>query len=100
MFNGIVKNTGLIQRIKKNKKSMSITVQSNIKIEKNMLGSSISCDGVCLTLTKKKNNFLTFYLSQETIKRSKFSKARRKKNKYRKSLKVGDEISGVILKDT
>ena len=57
MFNGIVKNTGLIKKIKKNTKSMSITVQSNIKIEKNMLGSSISCDGVCLTLTKKKISF-------------------------------------------
>ena len=95
MFNGIVKNTGLIQRIKKNTKSMSITVQSNIKIEKNMLGSSISCDGVCLTLIKKKNNFLTFYLSQETIKRSNFSKAHvGRKINIEKSLKFGDEISG------
>ncbi len=95
MFNGIVKNTGLIKKIKKNTKSMSITVQSNIKIEKNMLGSSISCDGVCLTLTKKKNKFLTFYLSQETIKRSNFSKAYVGRNiNIEKSLKFGDEISG------
>ena len=41
-----------------------------------MLGSSISCNGVCLTLTAIKKNLFTFYLSQETIKRSNFSKSK------------------------
>jgi len=54
MFNGIIKNTGIIKYIKKNSKSMDLTIKSNLKIKKNMLGTSISCDGVCLTLSKKK----------------------------------------------
>ena len=58
MFNGIIKNTGTIKNIKKNLNSIYLTIESNIKINKNMIGSSISCDGVCLTLTSKKNNFL------------------------------------------
>ena len=74
MFNGIIKNTGIVKYIKKNIKSMNITVYTDLKIGNNMLGSSISCDGVCLTLISKKNKLLTFYLSQETIMRSNFSK--------------------------
>ena len=95
MFNGIIKNTGIIKYIKKNSKSMNLTIKSNLKIKKNMLGTSISCDGVCLTLTSKKSNYLTFYLSQETINRSNFSKAKIGKIvNLEKSLNHGDEISG------
>ncbi len=95
MFNGIIKNTGIIKYIKKNSKSMNLTIKSNLNIKKNMLGTSISCDGVCLTLTSKKSNYLTFYLSQETINRSNFSKAKIGKIvNLEKSLNHGDEISG------
>ena len=76
MFNGIIKNTGVIMNIKRNTNSMIIKVKSDLKIRKNMSGSSISCNGVCLTLTAIKKNLLTFYLSQETIKRSNFSKSK------------------------
>ncbi len=95
MFNGIIKNTGLIKQIDKNKKSKVIYVQSSLKINKNAIGSSISCDGVCLTLISKINKILKFYLSQETINRSNFSKAKIGKIiNLEKSLKFGDEISG------
>ena len=95
MFNGIIKNTGLITNIKKSKKSMILSIESSIKIKKNMIGSSISCDGVCLTLISKKNKILSFYLSYETIKRSNFSKVKVGKIiNLEKSLKFGDEVSG------
>ena len=60
MFNGIIRNTGIIKYIRKSKNSIDLTLQSKIKIKKNMLGSSISCDGVCLTLTSIKKNLFTF----------------------------------------
>ena len=95
MFNGIIKNTGAVKEIKKSSNSMEITVDSNLRIKKNMLGSSISCDGVCLTLIKKKKNSLTFYLSKETINRSNFSKVKTGQIiNMEKSLKFGDEVSG------
>ena len=95
MFNGIIKNTGIIKNIKKNKKSMILSIHSNLNLKKSSLGDSISCDGVCLTLTSKRNKFLTFYLSNETIKRSNFSKVKigRIVN-LEKSLNYGDNISG------
>ena len=58
MFNGLIKNTGTIKNIKRKKKSMYITVMSNINVKKNMIGTSISCNGVCLTLTSKKNKLM------------------------------------------
>ncbi len=95
MFNGIIKNTGTIKNIKKNKKSMMLSIYSNLKLNNNSLGDSISCDGVCLTLTSKKNKILTFYLSDETIKRSNFSKIKIGKIvNMEKSLKYGEIVSG------
>ena len=95
MFNGIIKNTGTIKNIKKGKKSMMLSIYSNLKLKKNSLGDSISCDGVCLTLTSKKNKMLTFYLSDETIKRSNFSQIKIGKIvNMEKSLKYGEIVSG------
>ena len=68
MFNGIIKNTGVIMNIKKNANSMIIKVKSDLKIGKKMLGSSISCNGVCLTLTALKKNLLTFYYLRKPLK--------------------------------
>ena len=94
MFNGIVKNTGLIKKINRNKRSMIISVLSNLKVNKTAIGSSISCNGVCLTLISKINRLLKFYLSQETINRSNFSKIKVGNIiNLEKSLKFGDEIS-------
>ena len=95
MFNGIIKNTGTIKNIKKGKKSMMLSIYSNLKLNKNSLGDSISCNGVCLTLTSKKNKMLTFYLSDETIKRSNFSQIKIGKIvNMEKSLKYGEIVSG------
>jgi len=95
MFNGIIKSTGTIKNIKKGKKSMMLSIYSNLKLKKNSLGDSISCDGVCLTLTSKKNKMLTFYLSDETIKRSNFSQIKIGKIvNMEKSLKYGEIVSG------
>ena len=95
MFNGIIKSTGTIKNIKKGKKSMILSIYSNLQLKKNSLGDSISCDGVCLTLTSKKNKILTFYLSNETIKRSNFSQIEIGKIvNLEKSLKYGEIVSG------
>tara|TARA_X000000368_G_C22965072_1_gene682770 strand:- start:368 stop:952 length:585 start_codon:yes stop_codon:yes gene_type:complete len=95
MFGGIIKNIGVIKYIQKNKKSMILGIKSNISVNNKMIGSSISCDGVCLTLTSYKNKILNFYLSNETIDRSNFSKVKIGKIvNLEKSLKYGDEIAG------
>ncbi len=82
MFNGIILNKGTIKSIKKKSKSILIGIRSNLKIKKEELGSSISCNGVCLTLVKIDKKIIYFYISIETIRRSNFSK-----------IKIGDEVN-------
>ena len=72
MFNGIIFNTCRIKSIKKNKKSILIEMQNKPKIQKKDLGSSIACNGVCLTVFKIKNNSIFFYISNETLKKTNF----------------------------
>ena len=61
------------------------------------LGISISCDGVCLTLISKKNKILEFYLSNETLNRSKFKKTIKGDIiNLELPLKKGQDISGHI----
>ena len=95
MFNGIVFNTGVINEIKTNKNSKLIGIKTNLKLKRKDIGSSIACDGVCLTLSNIKKNIIFFYLSKETIKRSSFKSLKKGKIiNLEKSLVYGQKISG------
>ena len=98
MFNGIIFNTGKIKSIVKRKKSFYIGVMSNLKVKKKDLGSSISCNGVCLTLVKIKSKFLYFYVSNETLNKSslRFIKINEIIN-LEASMKYGEKISGHFI---
>ena len=97
MFNGIIYNQGIITKIIKRPKGLNIFVKSNLKVSKKDMGLSVACDGVCLTLISYKSKIMEFYLSNETLIRSKF--------KFLKTndvlnlelpLKYGTKISGHI----
>ncbi len=95
MFNGIIYNTGIVKLMKKYKQSILIGIQSNLKFSNKDVGSSICCNGVCLTLERKKNRLIFFYISNETIQRSnlKYLKTGHLVN-LEKSIKFGTNISG------
>ena len=95
MFNVIIFNTGNVKFLKKNNNSTIIGIQTHLKFSQKELGSSISCNGVCLTLTKIKNKIISFYISKETLRRSNFHliKINQVVN-LEKSLSFGDKISG------
>ena len=98
MFNGIIFSTGIVKSIKKQKKSFLIGIDSNLKVSHKDLGTSISCDGVCLTLVKIKSRLMFFYLSDETLKRSNFKKIRIGNIiNLEKSLIYGQKISGHFI---
>ncbi len=82
MFNGIIFDTGKVYKISKRKKGINLFVKSPIKLKKKDVGISIACDGVCLTLISSKNNIIEFYLSNETLVKSKFKK-----------IKIGDVVN-------
>ena len=98
MFNGIVFNTGVVKKITKNRKSTHIEIQTKINFKKKDLGSSVSCDGVCLTIEKIIKNKIHFYISNETLKRSNFKKLKlNQKINLEKSLFYGQNISGHFI---
>jgi len=97
MFNGIIFNQGIVQNIEKRTKGIDIFVKSNLKLTKKDIGVSISCDGVCLTLITISEKVMEFYLSDETIQRSKFKFLKVKDNiNLELPLKYGQKISGHI----
>ena len=97
MFNGIIYRTGKIKKFSKSRKGLNIFINSKLNLNKKNLGMSIACDGVCLTLISVKKKILEFYLSNETIKRSKFKKTKKgNRINLELPLKFGDKISGHI----
>ena len=97
MFNGIIFNKGIIKKISKRPKGINIFVKSNIKLAKKDIGLSIACDGVCLTLISIKNSIMEFYLSNETLIRSKFQYLKiNEQINLELPLKYGQQISGHI----
>ena len=95
MFNGIIFHTGTIKKIEKTKNSKLIGVKTNLSFKRKDIGSSISCNGVCLTLSRIKHGLIYFYLSRETIKRSNFNKILIGQIiNLEKSLVYGQKISG------
>ena len=60
MFNGIIFNTGKVKDIKKKKNSIYVGIQTKINFSKKDLGTSICCNGVCLTLDKVSNKKIFF----------------------------------------
>ena len=95
MFNGIIYNTGKVISVKKTKKSIFIGILSDIIFKKKDLGSSISCNGVCLTLVKIDKKKIYFYLSNETLSRSNFREVKTNQIiNLEKSLSHGKIISG------
>ena len=97
MFNGIIFNQGIVHKIQKRPQGINIFIKSDLKLAKKNIGVSVSCDGVCLTLISIKEKIMEFYLSDETIQRSKFKFLKVKdKINLELPLKYGHKISGHI----
>ena len=97
MFNGIIFNKGVIKKILKRPKGINIYIKSNIKLSKKDIGISVACDGVCLTLITIKKKVMEFYLSNETINRSKFKFLKiNEQINLELPIKYGQKISGHI----
>ena len=97
MFNGIIFNKGKVVKVQKRRSGLNLFLESKIKISSKNIGISIACDGICLTLISYKKNVLEFYLSNETLKKSKFKKIKLNDEiNLELPLKFGQRISGHI----
>ncbi len=98
MFNGVIFNTGKVKNILRKRNSIYVGIQTKINLNKKDLGSSICCDGVCLTVEKVLKNKIFFYISNETLKRSNFRALKLNQTiNLEKSLSFGKSISGHFI---
>ncbi len=97
MFTGIIQGQARIIDIKKNPNTFSF--ETNLDLGDCNVGSSINCNGICLTMISINFKNLKYIfktnIGEETIKRTnaKYWKKNQKIN-IEKSLKIGEEISG------
>ena len=95
MFTGIIKNKGKVVSIVKKDKGYEFKISSNLVFSKKKIGTSISINGVCLTLTKFLNKNLFFFISYSTFQITNFKYLKKNSTvNLEKSLKFGDEIAG------
>ena len=98
MFSGIIENRGIVEEFKK-LNDYRLVLNTDLKFKDIKKGSSVCCNGVCLTVTSKKKlskkTKLTFDVSNETVNCTNFDQIKPGDLiNIEKSLRVGDEISG------
>ena len=98
MFTGLIKDIGVVKVIEKKPGSILVGINSKFNVKKNPIGSSISCNGCCLTLVKKEDTLLFFDISNETISCTNVKdwKIGTLVN-LEESLRIGDEIGGHLV---
>ena len=100
MFTGIIQDIGILDHLA----NSLYNVKTNLDLSNCKDGSSIACNGVCLTAKNiirnldSKDYLYNFEINigEETLKRTNLQKCITNKNKINieKSLKLGDEIGG------
>ena len=98
MFSGIVEQVGKVNKIEEYG-DHHLTIRTTFLKKQLKIGSSVCCNGVCLTVHTMKQNKnsldLSFDVSKETISCTNFEHLEIGSSiNLEKSLRVGDEISG------
>ena len=98
MFSGIIENKGVVKEFAKHK-DYRLVLDTDLNFKDIKKGSSVCCNGVCLTVISKKKlskkTKLSFDVSRETVSCTNFSQIKIGDIiNIEKSLRVGDEISG------
>ena len=94
MFTGIIKKVGVIHSW--DSKSRIIGIKSDFASF--ILGESISCSGVCLTVSSFKKKIFFCNLSSETVSKTNLeTKKEGDKLNLEKSLKIGEDLSGHLV---
>lgn len=98
VFSGIVEGRAKVRDVRDTGKGKRVTweFEGDVRLK---VGQSVAIDGVCLTVEEVKGRAATFFLSDETLKRTKFGEVLKEGyvSNYERSLKVGDRLDGHIV---
>jgi riboflavin synthase len=82
MFTGIIEELAVVTSLIRGSQSGKLTLSVSRNFAGTKVGESIAVNGVCLTATSIRRNFIEFDISAETLKRSALS-----------DLKIGDKVN-------
>jgi len=99
MFTGIITDIGDVRQVEL-RGDMRARIGCNYDMEHVYIGASIACDGVCLTVIAKGDDWFDVDISAETISKTNIGKngwATGQRLNLERALKVGDELGGHIV---
>lgn len=95
MFTGIVRELGSVGKVERASGVLRLYIKAKDLYKEAKIGCSIAVNGVCLTVTGKKNGLLSFDVMEETAGRSTLSALKEKETvNLEGALKVGDDLGG------
>ena len=98
MFTGIVQGTGTIISIDQKVTSSTFSIDLGELSSNLNPGSSVSVDGICMTVTSQKDSVVNFDAIQETLSRTTLGQALEGDMvNLERALKMGDELGGHLL---
>lgn len=100
MFTGIITHLGKISELKKNpKKDLLLKISVVGKINRKLvIGCSIACNGICLTLIEQKKSLLSFQASKETCEKTTLENWKiGEEINLEFALRAGDELGGHMV---
>ncbi len=97
MFTGIITDIGIIAALEQ-RGDLKARIACNYAIDSIDIGASIACDGVCLTVIDRAENWFDVEISAESVSKTNLDvwEVGRKVNLER-ALRVGDELGGHIV---
>ena len=95
MFTGIIEESGKVQEIRKTKSGVYLIVRAKKTQKESAIGSSLSVEGVCLTVTQKKGRDLSFDVSRNSLKLTTLGALKRgDRVNLERPLKIGSRLGG------
>ncbi len=97
MFTGIITDIGTIAALEQ-RGDLKARIACNYEVDSIDIGASIACDGVCLTVIDRAENWFDVEISAESVSKTNLDVwgVGRKVNLER-ALRVGDELGGHIV---
>ncbi|OQX81312.1 MAG: hypothetical protein B6D56_02520 [Candidatus Omnitrophica bacterium 4484_70.1] len=95
MFTGIIKEVGRVKRVEKKANLWKLCIFSRVIFSESNISDSISVNGVCLTLTEKKNSLLFFEVIKTTLENTNLKRLKiNSLVNLEPSLRLQDKIGG------
>jgi len=97
MFTGIIQEIGTIEKIE-TKGDWKLSVSASFPMDTIELGSSVACEGICLTVIEKTDHCFAVQLSAETLSKTtaRWWRVGTLVN-IERALRMGDELGGHLV---